>query len=819
MKSSIKQLVFLFGSFLLVLNSFIYTNANSALAKNQAAKSNDNNVSCYSLDVVFLIDQSGSMKQNDPELLRKDAVEWVVNWLGDNVLSSCPDAAHRIAVIAWGETAETILDGGRIISPKTDQQGRIEWRTYRDELKKQIEEYFGIPGNPRHLQANTNPKVAFEEAQKILSEFKSEPLGDLPRKRVIIFLTDGIPAFRGIDVIQYSEDLVTETGQKFSFDNALLQREKCLSDALEEAKRLGQYAISAIDKNDCLGHFPVEESVYQESTYIWSVLLNVNSDEYQYRTFRNAMEEIASNHAGVLAPIERGVDIPAQFLDIMTSLAGVRAERLGCQSFAMEPYLQQATLSFFKVNSDISVKISYQDGNQTYAITQEDLESNTTWPLKLPGFIINDYTNDNAIERYVFSKPRAGEWNISAPVTSDCKGIQAFFEPLEFSVEQVSPQKTIPQYDLEPFYDESFPAYIIYKLTSREFPDEIIEPDPQYPLKVTASITLPSGEVMDSVDLIYEGGVYKSPAPLKVNVVGQYQLTVKATTPFVDTRVIEKRVLFEEIHFFEVIPVTPFRIKIIEPLVDENETPGTYPLHGGLSTGLQIIPVEFRVILTDRNGNQIEPSQALSDPNSALQGIVSSNNIEKAVLTFSLDPERPGEFVGQVSSLQEGDYHLEVSIIEQPEGPSPYVALYRPDNKFIGADFFVRDTLWRRPLTYKILGVFLLMAVIVGIIITALNRTNPVTGTLVFEIGTTHIADIPIGTGWNVSKISHRTLQAYSSLGLRSLRAQKSKEQLGCVDYSAVDMNGNPYSGTLMPESTTPFAGGMTVRYDPLESQ
>ncbi|MBU2483245.1 MAG: hypothetical protein KJ760_19345 [Proteobacteria bacterium] len=96
---------------------------------------------------------------------------------------------------------------------------------------------------------------------------------------------------------------------------------------------------------------------------------------------------------------------------------------------------------------------------------------------------------------------------------------------------------------------------------------------------------------------------------------------------------------------------------------------------------------------------------------------------------------------------------------------------------------------------------------------------NPVTGTLVFEIGTTHIADIPIGTGWNVSKISRGTLQAYSSLGLKSLKAQKSKEQLGCVDYSAIDMNGNPYRGTLMPESTTPFAGGMTVRYEPLESQ
>jgi hypothetical protein len=824
MKIIIKHSLFFFVFLLLfAINSVLpFPIIGHALVTDQPAKIEDINPKCYSLDVVFLIDQSGSMKQNDPDLLRKDAVEWVVNWLGDNVLSSCPDATHRIAIVAWGETAEIVLDGSRIISPRTDQQGRIEWRTERDDLKRQIEEYFGTIGNERNLQDNTDPKVAFDEARKILAEFQSEPLGDLPRKRVIIFLTDGIPASPKIDdVVSYSADLVTRTDQIFPFDSSLLQRERCLFDALERAKESGLHAISAADKNDCLGNNPVGESAYNESVYIWSILLNINSQDYQYETFRGAMKKIAQDHAGILANINQNVDIPAQFLDIMTSLVGVRAERLGCQSFAMEPYLQQATLSFFKIESDISVEISYQNGNQTYTITQDDVENNTTWPLYLPGFIVKDYTNDNGIERYVFSKPQAGEWNIRAPVTSNCKGIQAFFEPLDFAVKQISPLSTVPQYDLSPFYDASSPSYIVYRLVNREYPDETIEPNPQYPLTVTAILTLPNGEVMAPVDLIYEGGVYKSPDPLKVNVVGQYQLTVNGTTRFVDTRIKEKRVLFEEVHFFEVIPVTPFQIKIIEPR--ESEEKGaleTYQLHGSLLTGLRTNPIELRIILTDRDGNRIEPSQVLLKPDTVLQGVIFYNNVEVAKVNFSRDSERPDELVGQVTSLrEEGDYHLAVSVVEPSDGTSPYVALFRPDNKIVERDFSVRDTLWTRPLTYNTMGILMVLVLIVGIITTAVRRNNPVTGTLVFEVGTTHIADIQIGTGWNVSTISRRTLQAYSTLGLKSLKVNKSKEQLGCVDYYAVDMNGNPYSGTLMPESTTPFAGGMTVRYEPLESQ
>ena len=814
MKHRISRLA-LFFALAFVISGFFPITIGHSSPESRLPLSEETNVKCYSLDVVFLIDQSGSMKNNDPDDpkkgygLRNVSVDWVIDWLGDNVVSYCPDAIHRVAIVSWGDGTSVGLN--EVIRPRSTE----EWRISRDDLKAKVD-----LTNQTDTYYNTLPDVAFGDARNILKDFASVPLGGLPRKQVIIFITDGIPAHSSIDsVSEYSNALVSNVRQWYPFDSVLLQRDACLAGALKKARSVGQSDISPEDKNDCLANFKVEDSAYVNSTYIWSILLNAYSDVSpdRYSSFYNAMDQIGKDHAGKVVPIDQNTEIPGAFLDIMTTMAGVRAERLGCQPFAMDPYLQQATLSFFKIDEDIPVEISYESGGQTYTVTQDDLK-NKPMPLEIDGFTLKDYTSDNAIERYVFLRPHAGFWNIRVPSTSNCDGIQAFFEPLDFDVYQKSPPATLPQYDLSPFYDVSSPTYIEYQLINREAPTEMIGPDLQYPLTVTAKLKkISSGEELPPIDLEYDSvrGTYKSKDPLLVDEVEKYELTVRAETSYVDTKIQGKRVLFEETHFFEIIRVTPFRMVITKPESPktQDEPLAVYPLHGGVTTGLEIVPVEFRVILTDRDGNKIDPSLVFSNPNVSIQGTVAP--IDEKV-TFALDPAQPDEFVGYITSLRdEGTYHLSVSINDE----TAYKGLYRPDKKIEGVDFILRDTLFTRPITYKVLGIAALLAVIIAIVLVALNRNNPVTGTLVFEIGTTPIADILIGTGWNVSKISRRTLQAYSSLGLRSLRAQKSKEQLGCVDYSAVDMNGSSYSGTLMPESPTPFTGGMTVRYDPLESQ
>lgn len=800
--------------------------ATYALPSTQTDSLDSKNINCYSLDVVFLIDQSQSMSiktnvgpASDAIGLRKSAVDWVINWLGDNVLAYCPDAFHRIGVVSWGSRAKTRIDASELIAPRTMN----EWVEKRDVIKNLVVLY-----NQDNALGNTNPFIAFEKAKEILDQFASEPFGDHPRKRVVVFLTDGVPYYDGMPspITEVARTLIEQIKSDFPFDPTLLQQENCLSQALEKARLNDRKNISPEDKNNCLSSYPVNGLSYANSVYIWSILLNANADKGQpyetYRSFYDAMSQVSSSHAGYITSIVNSTDIPVKFLDIMTTLSGVKAERLGCQSFAMEPYLQQATLSFFKIDKDLTVEISYKKNGQTYSITQADLINNTTWPKEINGFTIKDYTSDNTIERYVFLRPYAGFWNIRAPLTADCKGIQAFFEPLDINLELISPLSIVPQYDLKPFYDQSSPVFIEYQLVNRGTDQELMGTDQelmgtdtQYPLTMSAKIKLVDGNEKD-INLTYDliRKTFRSDEPLNVSIVGSYEFSVKATTAYVNTSISEKRVLFiDGPRFFEVTPVTPFNIAITEPDQDDQ----ILPLHSSLSNGLAVNPIKFRVILTERDGTKIDPAAILVNPNDTLMGTVTSSKLASPIsVPLALDNEIQDEFVGVLSNLaEEGDYHLAVTIIETPE-EKPYIDKYYPDNRIVEVDFVVRDGIWNRPATYKALAIALLILIIIIIIIIALKRNNPVTGTLVFEVGTTHIADIQIGTGWNVSKIARGTLQAYSSLGLKSLKAKKSKEQFGCVDYYAVDMNGASYEGTLMPKSPTPFAGGMMVRYEPL---
>jgi hypothetical protein len=107
--------------------------------------------------------------------------------------------------------------------------------------------------------------------------------------------------------------------------------------------------------------------------------------------------------------------------------------------------------------------------------------------------------------------------------------------------------------------------------------------------------------------------------------------------------------------------------------------------------------------------------------------------------------------------------------------------------------------------------------VLLGIVILIYNRTNPVTGGLVFEVGSTPIASFPLGSGWRTTNIPRGVLKADPTLMLRSLKAWKSSSQTGSIDFEAVDQNGNAYNGTLGDGEIFNYTGGMTIRYESLQ--
>ena len=142
--------------------------------------STDGSTSCYSLDVIFVVDQSGSMSDpiyaTDPTNQRETAVEAMVDWLSENVLDVCPNARHQVGVISFGKTAHVDLPLTEI-APSSFE----ELRALENQLHEKILAYD---------LGQTIPINAFEKIPQMFkdSQIKSGGL----RKQVVIFLTDGI---------------------------------------------------------------------------------------------------------------------------------------------------------------------------------------------------------------------------------------------------------------------------------------------------------------------------------------------------------------------------------------------------------------------------------------------------------------------------------------------------------------------------------------------------------------------------------------------------------------------------------------------------
>ena len=279
----------------------------------------------------------------------------------DHVLA----AVHRIAVVSWGDSVEVDIEPTQI-SP----QNTPDWFTQRDKLKSEMV--------VKHL-GFTKPDLAFAKAEEYFDSFANQPLGDLPRKRAIIFLTDGNPQFVDNQMVPdtYMQGLRDKLQADFPFAATLLQQGQCISAAREQAKQAGLLDIKPEDLNKCLTTYHVEDISYENSTYIYSVLLN-SGHIYSDNNF-TSIKQISKSHGRQVMLLANNDDIPSQFLTILTGLSGAKVTKVGCESFPVEPYLQQAAFKFFKAAKDIDVEISYVRDEQTYTITQQDLQGNTTW--------------------------------------------------------------------------------------------------------------------------------------------------------------------------------------------------------------------------------------------------------------------------------------------------------------------------------------------------------------------------------------------------------------------------------------------------------
>jgi len=727
---------------------------------------------CYNLDVIFIVDQSDSMSGlgpaplHDPNEERVYAPRWAVDWLVDNILGRCTQAFHRIAVISFGTDAQTDLQLTNI-KPIDVEDGR----SLAERLKNKIQ--------PLALGA-TDPLEAFQEAANILEN--APPIGDAPRKRLVIFLTDGEPCVpeRGcyatsdgmvvnnMDTRTYLEELRSFINEHLPFDPVLLEQEKCLHE-LRDIYAPEDPPMAEISQ--CYEQHRADDEAFARSTYIWTLLLK--QEQPWTAWVREYYVAISEEHGGRVVDLTTNLgDVPGNVARILTQAAGVKVSLLECGAFAVNPYLRSARLSFFKLSESVIVTLSYTDVNGVTHTIQNGLMDGQEDPSI-------EYRAEGAHEVYVIHYPYPGIWNLQSDA---CEGSQFYYEPTDINAE--GPElnlRRVPQYDLEPCYDPGDPHYIEYQM--RDTGGSFIEPrvipqadDPRFAVHITTTVTDPLGNEQ-AYEMQWDPGaqLFRSTEPVRVCTAGTYMIDIVGETTYASPPYSvrggewpfnQSQVLFSHQDVpFEVLEVVPFEFHIEEPIEGAKIT----PIHKAIFSGypLRVKPLTIRVRVTGRDKSELpgRPEDLWAEEGAPFVAIVSAGDQQERV-DLHPNPRVPWEYIGEADEIAvAGDYEALVQIVgKQSER-------YRPDVREQLVTFSRADILFTNPSFYYVL---IAIGIVVVIAFSAREywaRQNKLRGSLIFESGMEKIAVISINSGkrWKVLK---KEWGSHPELGIKFLRVQ-----------------------------------------------
>lgn len=676
-----------------------------------ALDASQNAPDCYSLDIVFLIDQSLSMSRlanpNDPLGQRFNAPRYALDWLANNRLSRlalCPDAVHRIGVISFG--SEVIVDLPLTpIEPDT----QLEWNNILSGLENQIEE--------RDL-GGTNPLKAFASAKEMLDD--TVRLGPLPRKRAVVLLTDGQPCITeecddesGDFYKSYMETLVTQVNDDFLFSTAVLERDQAVHEAGVQYGGLDK--IPEAERNRILVDYPISDDELYNSTYVWVIAMN---DAYPYLdSIGRDFENIATSHNGGLIDLEQNLlEIPKVFNQIMSSLVEIKPTLLGCGNLAVDPYLSGVVLDIYKAANGLEVEIGYDDKQLKNGSGDTDY------------FGLAQYSQYGAVEHYRFTNPPAGLWEI---VCSDPNGAEVSYMPFNAQIQMVEPSGILPQYDLEgKTYDPLHKFYLKFKIVDQA-DAKSLNLDPAYPLDMKATISGPDG-TQTVLAFEFEGdGVWVSQEPLPVNNKGVHQIDLIGNAPCVvdpdkpehcESPTIE--VIPSTLGQYEVGDISLFQINILEP-----KNGGVISLHGNLfPERLEVQPLLVETQLVDLDGRPINTSEILlGSPDQALTAVLTIGT-EQFTAVMVPDPTDASRFAVRFDvPAVRGEHTLKITMEDVYNFND-----YRPEENPINITFVRNDPLLRNPLFYRAL-LALLILILAGMALYLIwLRTFPLLGSLTF---------------------------------------------------------------------------------------
>lgn len=715
---------------------------------------------CFSLDVIFIIDQSGSMsdpsKPSDPTKQREKAVEAMANWLTENALDHCKNARHQVGVVSFGNESRIDLPLTEI-SPKSFDAAV--------QLQKKLAENIHATD-----MGDTLPMGAFVLAKKMFNESVLRNIGI--RKQIIIMLTDGlIHDGKGNDGKGYvvpTQELADYINENFKFDPTLKKREECINEKVITYG--GDFDSVPFDQvNECMQKYDVSESAYLNSTYLYIVLMNFREKTWP-KEIRDILRDVAEEHMGELMDFHEKTDdnrnrnaIPDYFRTVLAAQVGVPSGRVECGPLAVNPFLDKATFVFYKFSEDTVVKLRYTDANgKNYEISKNQ-------PNDPSGFNVLEYDSYGANERYTILNPYPGIWYIESDRCAN-NGVSAFYQEVKINPGGYSlPETTIQQYDLEPYYDVTEPYYLSYEM--KDEAGDIVQnsPNPFFAIDLTATVTDPNGDSID-YSMVWNDAEEKFVAvdPLQVASYGEYRVSILGKAPYypgnkapvtdsLATTFKQELVMFQHDDLkFTVTEVKPFRIEANEPesgQVDEQ-------IHETIAKGwpLKVKPIPFSVNITWRDEPlDVSLYELFPEPDQAFSAWIEYPDGSKTEpITLKVDPDEPTRLVGSfenIDSEEELIIHVRMDEESNPE--------FRPDFRHVQIRYSRFDkSFFSKAGSYKLLVLILAGLGLLMFILQLISHFDPVGGRLNFYIaGDKNYDSIELYTGKKVTKIRKKDLQ------------------------------------------------------------
>lgn len=502
-RSSFYRVVIAFVFGILFMGFSIQINQPVSAAPRSLLSSAPASPECWPLDIVMLIDESTSMsgkagaKANDPQGYRFTAAKRILSLLISNRRSQCPEAVHRLGVIAWGDYTQTALN--LIAVDLSKEENRNQWSKPYEDAIDGISKY--------KAQNGTDPKLAFEAADKMLDQAPRlvSPPDYGMRKQVIILLTDGDP--RGIGV-----------------NNAggVEKYMRTLYDELNNPKwnKRSIWIVALMDQNSTSSY--LKQKVFDD------------------KTLEQVWQEIAEKHGGRLDIRDYNPQkIPMALNDIIDAEFGQPGKKIQCGDFYIDPYLQSVQFVFSKrlqyenvpiilsKLDDVSGDVLYQYIEGEITVAEPD--------SKMTMLEEDGYRHEATIEEYTFNLPMPGRWHFELEGVNqqDCRaGVEARQKPKNIDIEFAQlKNNVVPQMAEAPYYDSEAPILFAVAVT---FADGApFEEIPAYPLSITGTVELPDGSSYlpngdpypaISFQRTAESGIWSSQQPILAPLEGFYSL-------------------------------------------------------------------------------------------------------------------------------------------------------------------------------------------------------------------------------------------------------------------------------------------------------